>query len=186
MEKNKGNIVYLLIIILLIGILGIACYFGFTSNKDSSQNNNVNGENKVESIADTEFKPATYVIQFDEDLLGEEFKLAGNEIKDCEYAVSFLDNNKFNIDTGFGNSVQGTYSVDGNVINCILTTSDGENSTIQPIDGEISFRINNDSELEIIDVPEFYTIKIDMDGEKESKEMTLWPLVKGIKYVVEK
>lgn len=190
MKKSSGNGIYLVIIIILLGALGAMYYFGFINNKEkTNQTNNVSVENKTEDTEDTntEFKPATYVIQFDENLLGEEFKLAGGEIKDCKYEITFLEDSKFDINTGFGNSVQGTYSVDNNIINCKLISSNGENLSKNSINEEISFKINNDSELEIINISDVYTIKVrDMNGKEESKEMTLWPLVKGIKYIIEK
>lgn len=185
----KKNSVYLFIILFLIVVLVVVYYYGFVNNEDKdNQINNVSVENKSEGIEDTntEFKPAIYVIQFDEDLLGEEFKSAGGEIKDCKYEITFSADGKFNINTGFGNSVQGTYSVDRDIIDCTLTALNGENSSMQSIDGEISFKINNDSELEITDASESYTIKIVDTAGEESKEMLLWPLVKGIKYTIEK
>ena len=130
--------------------------------------------------------------QFNADLLGEQFESAGNEIKGGSYTISFLDNNKFNIYMEFGNSVQGTYTISNNIINCILTSASGEYSPTQEIEGKISFKIISDSEIEIIDIPEFYTIRTSETSNAgwvltdETKEMEFWPLVEGIKYVYNK
>ncbi|MDO5556147.1 MAG: hypothetical protein Q4G09_05925 [Clostridia bacterium] len=68
----------------------------------------------------------------------------------------------------------------------------GEYSQTQEINEKISFKINSDSEIEIIDIPEFYTIRTSQISdvgwvlEDETKEMKFWPLVKGIKYVFNK
>lgn len=204
MEKNKSgkaSLGIVIIILILIIALMIMYYFGFVNNKnkdDKSNNINTNNyvanenKNSVNTDNTINFKPDNYIIQFDADLLGEEFEEAGNEIKECNYEISFLNNNEFNIYMGFGNSVEGTYTIDNNIINCKLTSISGEYSPSQEINGEISFKINSDSEIEIIDIPEFYTIRTSEAGENgwvltdETKEMRFWPLVKGIKYTFNK
>lgn len=204
MEKNKSgkaSLGIVIIILILIIALMIMYYFRVVNNKnkvDKSNNINTNNyvanenKNSVNTDNTINFKPDNYIIQFDTDLLGEEFEEAGNEIKECNYEISFLNNNEFNIYMGFGNSVEGTYTIDNNIINCKLTSISGEYSPSQEINGEISFKINSDSEIEIIDIPEFYTIRTSEAGENgwvltdETKEMRFWPLVKGIKYTFNK
>lgn len=79
-----------------------------------------------------------------------------------------------------------------NIINCIVTSARGEYSPLQKIEGKISFKINSDSEIEITDIPESYTIRISSTSAEgwvltdETKEMGFWPLVKGIKFVSNK
>ena len=187
MDKNKyvkvslGTTVCLFVILILALALILVYYFGFVVNKNKTDKNML------------EFKPSNYVIQFDSNLLGEKFKESGNEIKECNYEISFLDNNKFTIYMNFGNYIQGTYAISNdNIINCILTSTSGEYSPIQEIDEKISFKINSNSEIEVIDIPESYTIRTTELSEtgwilnEETKEMKFWPLVKGIKYVLHK
>ncbi len=130
-----------------------------------------------------------YVIQFDENLLGSEFTEAGSEIKE----IAFLEDNRFSIYMGFGNLVEGTYEIVNNdMINCKVTSAYGEYSPKQQVNGEISFKINNENELQILEIPETYVINIteNKDGKwvltDETKEMEYWPLVKGIKYTLDK
>lgn len=158
------------------------------SNKNLSNvnNSNVSTDNK------TQFKTGTYIIQFDANLLGEEYETAGNEIKGCDYEFSFLDNNEFSAYMNWGNSIYGSYTVSNNIINCIITSTSGDNAATQKIEGKISFKINSDSEIEITDITESYTIRVsDISDEgwvltDETKEMSFWPLVKGIKFVSNK
>lgn len=207
MNENKstkvslGMVTCIVIILILIIALMIMYYFGVVDNKNKAdKSNNVNtnnyvaneNKNNINTDNTINFKPDNYIIKFDADLLGEEFEESGNEIKECNYEISFLNNNEFNIYMGFGNSVEGTYTIDNNIINCKLTSLNGEYSPSQEINGEISFKINSDSEIEIIDIPEFYTIRTSEAGENgwvltdETKEMRFWPLVKGIKYTFNK
>lgn len=201
-KVSLGTVICMFIILILIFALIAVYYFGFVANKDivDNPNNNIsdttlNNSNEnisanISSNSTIEFKPSKYAIQFNADLLGEEFEQAGNEIKGCDYEISFLENNKFIAYMNFGNSIEGTYSVsDDNKINCILTSASGEYSPKQKINEKISFKINSDSEIEIIEVPEFYTIKTSKTTESgevltdETKEMGFWPLVEGIKFI---
>ncbi len=133
------------------------------------------------------FTAADYIIEFDEAILGEAFKEAGNEIKGCEYNLSFKDG-KFVAYMNFGNSVEGTYTVSDNIISCKLTKASGEYSPDQNIKGDISFKVVSSDTLQVISAPESYTVKIAeiSDGEwvltSEEKEMGLWPLVDGIRF----
>lgn len=194
MEEKKsikislGTVICMFIILILIFALVIVYYFGFVADKNihDTNSNTVSTDNKIQ------FEPANYVIQFDANLLGEEYKTAGNEIKGCDYEISFLNNNKFTAYMNFGNSIEGSYTVSNNIINCIITSASGEYSPTQQIEGKFSFKINNNSEIEIIDIPESYAIKnseISSEGwilTNETKEMKFWPLVEGIKFVSNK
>ena len=138
------------------------------------------------------FTQGDYVIEFDEALLGDEYKTAGNEIKGCDYRLSF-SGGKFNADMNFGNSVGGVYSVSGDgVVLCSLKTSSGEYSPVQNISGEITFKILSESELEILSAPESYVIKLcELNGGEwvltdENKELGFWPLIDGISFKLAK
>lgn len=203
---NEGKILIILII-LVISILLVGLSFGFMNNKKTKEQTNVanissninnskenttinNVDNKDNNKVD--FKPSDYVIQVDANLLGEEFELSENEIKQYNYEISFLDDNSFKINMGSGNSVQGNYVVSDDIITCNLTHASGEYSPTQEINGKISFKINSNSEIEIISIPEFYTIRLSELSDSgwvltdETKKTEFWPLVKGIKYILNK
>ncbi len=203
---NEGKILIILII-LVISILLVGLSFGFMNNKKTKEQTNVanissNINNSKENTAinnvdnkdnnKVDFKPSDYVIQVDANLLGEEFELSENEIKQYNYEISFLDDNSFKINMGSGNSVQGNYVVSDDIITCNLTHASGEYSPTQEINGKISFKINSNSEIEIISIPEFYTIKLSELSDSgwvltdETKKTEFWPLVKGIKYILNK
>ena len=109
-----------------------------------------------------------------------------------DHEVSFLEDNTFSIYMSWGNSIKGTYTVSNDIINCIITSAVGEYSPEQETTGKISFKIINNSEIEIIDVPETYTIKVSEITDSgwvltdETTEMRFWPLVEGIKFVSDK
>ena len=199
--------ILIILIILVISILLVGLSFGFMNNKKTKEQTNVanissninnskenttinNVDNKDNNKVD--FKPSDYVIQVDANLLGEEFELSENEIKQYHYEISFLDDNSFKINMGSGNSVQGNYVVSDDIITCNLTHASGEYSPTQEINGKISFKINSNSEIEIISIPEFYTIKLSELSDSgwvltdETKKTEFWPLVKGIKYILNK
>jgi len=203
---NEGKILIILII-LVISILLVGLSFGFMNNKKTKEQTNVanissninnSKENTTINNVDNndnnkvDFKPSDYVIQVDANLLGEEFELSENEIKQYNYEISFLDDNSFKINMGSGNSVQGNYVVSDDIITCNLTHASGEYSPTQEINGKISFKINSNSEIEIISIPEFYTIKLSELSDSgwvltdETKKTEFWPLVKGIKYILNK
>lgn len=150
------------------------------------------GESGGSLESKSQFTEGDYVIEFDEDLLGEEYKSAGNEIKSCEYNLSFKDG-EYTADMNFGNSVSGVYSVSGDgVVRCSLKTASGEYSPVQNIEGEIVFKVVSESEIEIVSAPENYVIKLCelIDGQwvltSEEKDLSFWPLASGIKFRLSK
>lgn len=193
-KKGKINLVIAIFIVIIIAaiVLIMVHYLGLapSKNNDEKVENTTNQtENNTEQI---NLELLKYVIQFNENLLGNEFAESGDEIKGCNYEIAFLENNKFSIYMNFGNVIEGTYEiVDNNIINCKVTSALGEYSPSQPIEGKITFKINSENELEIIEIPETYTINItEYKDEKwvltdETKEMVYWPLVKGIKYTLD-
>ncbi|MDO5556148.1 MAG: hypothetical protein Q4G09_05930 [Clostridia bacterium] len=138
-KVNLGTVVCMTIVLILVFALIIVCCLVFVSNRnkieqsndnvnlDSNMNNsneNITNNNVENTNNNTiEFKPANYVIKFDSNLLGEKFESSGNQIKECDYEISFLNNNEFTIYMNFGNFIKGTYSVSSdNIINCIITS----------------------------------------------------------------
>lgn len=191
-EKGKINLVIAIFIVIIIVAIALIMvyYLGLIPNKDEKVANTSNQtENDTKPI---NLESSKYVIQFNQNLLGNEFAESGDEVKGCNYEIAFLENNKFSIYMNFGNIIEGTYEiVDNNIINCKVTSAFGEYSSNQPIEGKITFKINSENELEIIEIPETYIINITeyKDGKwvltNETKEMLYWPLVKGIKYVLD-
>lgn len=178
--------------ILAVAILSLtACKNLQKDNTGSLSTGSENTDSKLNSTTsvdtDAEFTEADYIIEFDETLLGEAYKAAGNEIKDCEYNLSFKDG-KFAAYMNFGNSIEGTYTVSDNIISCKLTKASGEYSPDQNIKGDISFKVVSNDTLEVISAPESYTVKISeiSNGEwvltSEEKDLAFWPLVNGIKF----
>lgn len=194
MEEKKsikislGTVICMFIILILIFALIIVYYFGFVADKNihDTNSNTVSTDNKIQ------FEPASYTIQFDANLLGKEFETADNEIKENDYEISFLANNEFIAYIGWGFSLEGNYTISNNIINCIITSVSSEYSPSQQIEGKFSFKINSNFEIELTDIPETYTIRtseITSEGwvlTNETKEMSFWPLVKGIKFVSNK
>lgn len=92
----------------------------------------------------------------------------------------------------FGNSIEGSYTISNNIINCIITSASGEYSPTQKIEGKNSFKINSDSEIEITDIPESYTIRTSETSPEglgltdNTKKIEFWPLVESIKFVSDK
>ncbi|MBR4111013.1 MAG: hypothetical protein IKK43_04940 [Clostridia bacterium] len=183
---------FLLIFVAISMLLLVGCNANKNTNiSDDNQNilddDAQNQEQELESIA---FKPSIWTIQFDEHLLGENFVKSGNEIKMCDYQIKFMEENKVSIYMNEGNYVEGTYSVIGNKIECQLTSCYSEYSPSQEIEAKIDFKINSESEIEIINNTEKYTVRVaEIDDElgwkltEETKELELWPLVNGIKYI---
>ncbi len=194
-ENGKINLVIAIFIVVIIAAIAAVMvkYLGLMPGKTEekeAENTTSQTDNNTKQI---NLESLKYVIQFDENLLGSEFTEAGSEIKDCNYEIAFLEDNRFSIYMGFGNLVEGTYEIVNNdMINCKVTSAYGEYSPKQQVNGEISFKINNENELQILEIPETYVINIteNKDGKwvltDETKEMEYWPLVKGIKYTLDK
>jgi len=202
MDENKsvkislGMFIFMFIILILIIAVILVYYFRVMADQDEvkQENNpapistNTNNSNENNNDNTIEFEPATYKIQFDASLLEDISEPYGNELTEWDHEISFLENNTFSIYMSWGHSIKGTYTVSNDIINCIITSAVGEYSPEQETTGKISFKIINNSEIEIIDVPETYTIKVSEITDSgwvltdETTEMRFWPLVEGIKF----
>lgn len=178
MRKNKLLLV-VLAVILIFSL--VAC-----NNQDAVENNlEDNLENEQLNV---QIESSNWNIQFDENLLGETFIDSGAEIKNCNYNIQFEKNDNFSINLNNGNCVKGTYDVKNDKVECTLVSAEGEYSPSQDISGKIIFKVNSDLEIEILSVPENYNIRtseLDASGwvlTDETKNMSFWPLVAGIKY----
>ena len=160
-ENGKINLVIAIFIVVIIAAIAAVMvkYLGLMPGKTEekeAENTTSQTDNNTKQI---NLESLKYVIQFDENLLGSEFTEAGSEIKDCNYEIAFLEDNRFSIYMGFGNLVEGTYEIVNNdMINCKVTSAYGEYSPKQQVNGEISFKINNENELQILEIPETYKI----------------------------
>ena len=150
------------------------------------QNNSKNSEtmNTTDNSSEVKltFTNGNYYIQVDNSILKEDDGSTGDE------SIEFLDNNTFNAYTGSGNGISGTYTISNSKIDCIAETSYGEYGPNQKINASISFKINSSSEIEIINASESYEIKlVDILNNTltdETKDMSLWPFVKGVKFIL--
>lgn len=212
MEEKKGikislgTAICMCIILILIFVIIALYYFGFVDNKDKKEqtnsdtkinvsNENYNNVNRPTNPNDkepdiTELKPATYVIKFDANLLGEKYDEFDYQMEEESYSIELLENNEVQFVLGWGFYMKGTYTISNNdKINCKLTSCGSDNSPEQKVNIKISLKINSKSEIEIIEIPEKYTISISELGNSgweltdETKTMEFWPFVEGIKFV---
>ena len=176
-EKNGAKIslraaICICIVLILIFAAIAVYYFGFVVNK-------------------TELEPATYIIKFDANLLGEEYNEPDYLMEEESYTIKFSRNNEVQFDLGWGIYMKGTYTIlNKGTISCKLTSFSSEMPPEQNININISLKMNSKSEIEIIDIPEKYIIKVTELGTSgwkltdETKTMEFWPFVKGIKFVL--
>lgn len=182
--KTK-KIINFSIMLFLITVLFLASLTGCGQN--NNDNNNASAqENQVVSSPDNsneiEVNLGSYVVQPDEKILGDITDIMGDE------DITFLKNNKFDAYIGFGNGISGTYTISGNKIDCTADTFYSEYGPNQKISASISFKINSDSEIEVIDTTESFKINlVDIPNNSlmdETKDMSLRPFEKGIKFVL--
>lgn len=179
MKKNK--ILFVLLAVILMFVL-----VGCNNNEDVKDDIKDELENEQLNV---QIESSKWNIQFDEELLGDSYIESGNEVKGCTYHIQFKKDNIFDIYLNDGIRVKGTYSLKNNQLECILISSEGEYSPSQDISGKIIFKINSDSEIEIVSVPKTYCINTTEPGDSgwvltsERKAMSFWPLVNGIKYI---
>lgn len=145
----------------------------YEKNKENQVASSLNysNKNKINLIL------GSYTVQSGEKVLGDEY-------------ITFLENNKFNAYKGFGISISGTYTISDNKINCIADTYYSDYGPNQKISASISFKINSNSELEVIDATESFKIKVvDIPTNSltdETNDIFLSPFEKGIKFVLSK
>lgn len=146
--------------------------------KNTETNNNTVSQEK------TNFTTGKYYIQVDKSILDDTEGITEDE------SIEFLEGNTFNAYTGFGNGISGTYTVSDNKIDCIADSFHSEYGPNQKINASMSFKINSKSEIELVNTSETYQIKIvDIPNNtltNETKDMSLWPFVKGIKFILSK
>lgn len=177
-QKKIINLSIIFVIIALFLVTLTGC------EQKNSETNEITNNTDYSSEEKTNFTTGEYDIQVDKSILDDVEGTAGDE------AIEFLGDNKFNAYTGFGNGISGTYTVLDNRIDCIADTFYSEYGPNQKINASMSFKINNKSEIELIDTSETYEIKIvDIPNNtltNETKDMSLWPFVKGIKFILSK
>jgi len=195
----------LLVIAMLVVVLMTGCNKNDTiENSDVQENQNSQQQNsEVNSTTENQnkndmFVSSDWVIQFDEKILGDINEIP-DEVIGSDYKINFRKGSQFMMGNIFkiylneGNYVEGIYNANDSEIKCQLIYFYGEYSPVQNIDGNINFKINSDSEIEIVDIPNGFKVMntryTAYNGEwivtDESKEMSFWPLVKGIKYTRE-
>ncbi len=175
------------IMLFLITVLFLVSLTGCGQNTNNS-NNVSSQENQVVSSPDNsneiQVNLGSYVVQPDEKILGDITDIMGDE------DITFSENNKFDAYIGFGNGISGTYTISDNKINCTADTFYSEYGPTQKISASISFKINSDSEIEVIDTTESFKINlVDIPNNSlmdETKDMFFRPFEKGIKFVLSK
>lgn len=184
-----------IIFILLLVIFGMWFYYNnlnykpnnstITNSDSNIATNNTNTNISNNNIStENSFKLGNHYVQSDETPLND-----GINTSDCE--ISFLENNTFTAYIGWGNAISGTYKIsDDNIIECTVNTAWGEYSPKQETYAKFSFKINSNSEIEILDASEFYQVKVTNLNESgqwvltdENKDMSLG-IEKGIKFVL--
>lgn len=181
--KNK-KITNLSIAIYIIAMLALFLVSLTGCDRKNSESNEIINNTDYSLEEKTNFTMGKYYIQVNESILDDTEGIAEDE------SIEFLDDNTFNAYTGFGNGISGTYTVSDNKIDCIADTFHSEYGPNQKINASMSFKINNKSEIELIDTSKTYEIKIvDIPNNtltNETKDMSLWPFVKGIKFILSK
>lgn len=136
------------------------------------------------------FTTGEYKIEFNAELLGEQFSEAENEIKGCDYRISFAENGNFSLDLGFSSTVYGVWAAEGEEVICTVNSYTSEYSPEQDTAAELTFKVVSQSELEVSAVSQgftIYTTELTENGYEltsEQKELEFWPIVKGIKYKI--
>ncbi len=195
MQRNIHlSTLILVIFILLLVIFGMWFYYNNPKNhyNNTAENpSNVPTTNTVINISnnistENSFKLGSHYVQSVETPLDD-----GADTLDCE--ISFWEDNTFTSYVGWGCAVSGTYKVSSNnMIECTIDTYWSEFSPKQDTYAKISFIMNNNSEIEILDASEFYKVKLSNLDESgnwiltdEDKDMPL-NLKKGIKFNLSK
>ena len=218
MEEKKVNKIslstfFLILAIIVIAVMSYMLYI--TSNEKNKKDEEIAGLNnevstlqssvdnlqkKINTISDTintdttadsseaKIKLGTYNIQIDKSIIDEDSYIGANDEN-----IEFSDDNKFEAYIGEGAIIAGKYSISDNIVNCTIETFESEYTPEQKVTGRISFKIVDDSTIEIASVSE--TIKIetgtlDENGKwvlsGEYKDLYLSPFVEGIKFVLSK
>ena len=166
---NLSTLICILIILLLVAVI-IGMLFYYNKGKTLPSKKIV-------------FNYGTYTIDKNTALLSEVELLTADE------SIKFSDDNTFIIYTGWGYTVSGTYAITDGKIVCTANKFISEN-TSQEVNFKIELKVNSDSEIEITNAPETYTIYTeDFINKKltdEIKEMPLSPLINGIKLKLSK
>lgn len=181
--KSK-KIINLCMIVLLFTVFSLSLVTLTGCEQKNIKGNEINNNTDYSSKEKANFTMGEYYIQVDKSILDDAEGIAEDE------AIEFLEGNTFNAYTGFGNAISGTYTVSDNKIDCIADTFHSEYGPNQKINASMSFKINSKSEIELINTSETYEIKIvDIPNNTltdETKDMSLWPFVKGIKFILSK
>lgn len=147
--------------------------------------NNINTDISSNNSTEVSFKLGNHYVQSNETIIDD-----GINSTDCR--ISFLEDNIFTAYISWGNNISGTYNIsDDNIINCTVDNFWGEYSPNQETYAKISFKMNSDTEIEVIDASEYYTIKdtnLSENGNDwlltdEDKDMPLG-IKKGLRFVL--
>ena len=184
MEKKQIKMslwTFYVLVAALVILIG-AVVFGWVKVVEKNNATEPIKNQQIEANKATNFKFGEYEVQYDskdeEEYLNNGY---GRE------SIEFKENNKFDANLGFGTGLSGTYKVENDIINCSVDTFiDGTSEIQEKTSAKFSLKMINDSLLEVVDASESYRIKtIDYSTLKlneEEKDMTLFPIEKGIKF----
>lgn len=180
---NLRIVMYIITIVALFLVTLTGC-----EQKTNDNTNNPTEENQITTSLDNSNKNelnlilGNYTVQPDEKILGDILDIMGDE------GITFLEGNEFDAYIGFGNGISGTYTISDSKIDCVADTFYSEYGPNQKINASMSFKINSDSEIEVIDTTESFEINlVDIPNNSlmdETKDMFLRPFEKGIKFVL--
>lgn len=172
------GILIFIIIVLILAIVGILYYYNVVKEEDKTNDSKIEtdktNDSEIETNETVKLSFGTYVIEPGVSEFG------GDE------EVTLNEDNTFEIYTGFGNSISGTYSISRDKIECKATTFYGVYSPEQEIKAKIIFEIKDENSIQIIETSETYEIETYdvVTGEPlgERKEMYLSPLDEGVTF----
>ena len=158
-----------------------------TITPKQTSNNNANINNTIENKADKKIVFGKYQIIPDKNILDKEYF----EISDYgDEIIEFKDNNSFKAYLGWGNGILGAYTISNDEIICTAKTFYSNNAPDQDINISFTFKIINNSEIEITKAPSSYTIHtVDFTTHSltnEIKEMSFLPFVVGTQFKIVK
>lgn len=161
---------------------------GYYLSDISFDYNTIDRTELISTLTDTAEKNASkiYLINLDKDILGKDILLSD----DCY--ISLKDNGKFFIYLSWGIGVSGTYEKINKTINCTIDTAVCEHLPDQKTSGKISFKIIDDSTIEVTNASESFKTKGGEYDEEtgeyilsgEDGTLLLYPFIKGAKFTL--
>lgn len=162
--------------------LSLLSLTGCSNNNEQTNNQTPSNELSSSSTSASDFTLGNYYIQIDSLILNNGEFITGDE------GIEFLEDNQFRAYIGSGNGILGNYVISGNEINCTANEAYSEYGPLQEINVSLTFKMNSNSEIELLNASESYKVHVvDIPNNAltaETKDMSLWPFVKGTKFML--